>query len=526
MLCGLSMSLAQHRLRGVILGTLGLAAAGGVPQTAPVAAPAQTPLELVAPDGTELSVERFVPSSGRRPEALVVWIPSEFGFNRDHRGLAQRIADRGLEVWLVDLLQAYFIPAGHGALDAIPPQAVGVVLDEAVHTAPGRVYVLTSESGARLVLDAVWSWQAAHPGSRDLRGLILLHPFLYAGFPEPGEEVRFVPETALANLPVYLVQPALTTQAWRLPELVSALRRGGAAVYVERLEGVADGFVDKPPEAIGARDRAARAAFPALVRRAVRLLAHFEPAPLPSRKPAAASGGGGQAAGAGFRPYPDAPEAPALRLPDRSGRIHDLRAYRGRVVLLNFWASWCPPCVAELPSLNRFVRAYRDRGLVVLAVDVAEPRDQLEAFLQHTPVEALILLDAEGVTVRPWRVFGFPTNVLVDKAGRLRYLRYGGLDWDDPQVRRTVDALLAEGAPHASRSRPGARSRLAPPGCSGIRGQQRLTVPPGQAAPGERDECRYEAPVAAIDLAVIGDELAFLEARTEPEVERHEHAGE
>lgn len=402
-------------------------------------------LELTAPDDTDLTVERFVPET-ESPAALVVWIPSEFGFNADHRSLARRIAEQGLEVWLVDLLQAYFVPAGHGALDTVPPDTVAAVLDAAAERAPGRVYVLTSEGGARLVLEAAWGWQAAHPGQNDLRGLILLHPFLYQGFPQPGEEAGFVPEAGLANLPIYLVQPGLTTQAWRIPELMDALRRGGASVYVERLEGVADGFVDKDPETIGPRDLDARHAFPALVRRAVRLLSHFEPAPLPARprpvKPEREDSGEG--AGAGFRPYPGAPPPPELRLPDLQGRVHDLRDYRGRVVLVNFWASWCPPCVEELPSLNRFVRDYRPRGLEVLAVDVAEPREQLEAFLRRMPVEARILLDREGVTVRPWKVFGYPTNVLVDRMGRMRYLRYGGLDWDDPEVRAVVDGLLAE----------------------------------------------------------------------------------
>lgn len=409
---------------------------------------AAPPLKITAPDGTELAVERFEPVGVSSPP-LVVWIPSEFGFNADHRRLAQRIAQRGVEVWLVDLLSAYFVPAGHGALDGIPERTVTAVLDRAAEAAPGRVFLLTSEGGGRLVLGAVWRWQSEHPGRRDLRGLILLHPFLYAGLPEPGAEPRFVPETGLANLPVYLVQPGLTTQAWRLPELTEALRRGGAAVYVERLDGVADGFVDKDPETIGPRDLAAREAFPDLVRRALRLLSHFEPTPLPPRPDRAAEKRTPpeHAVQTGFSPYPGSPKPPPLRLPDREGRIHDLRDYRGRVVLVNFWASWCPPCVAELPSLNRFVRDYRARGLVVLAVDVAEPREQLEAFLKRMPVEARILLDTEGDTVRPWKVFGYPTNVLIDKAGRMRYLRHGGLDWDDPEVRRTVDALLAEPAP-------------------------------------------------------------------------------
>jgi hypothetical protein len=205
---------------GVALGLVLWVAAG-----AAVAEPASPrPLELTAPDGTELVVERFVAQAPEPP--LVVWIPSEFGFNPAHRELARRIAARGLEVWLVDLLQAYFVPAGHGALDEVPAATVETVLDAAARHAPGRVFVLTSEGGARLVLDAAWRWQAANPGRRDLRGLVLLHPFLYAGFPEPGGEARFVPEAGLANLPVYLVQPGLTTQAWRLPELTEALRRG------------------------------------------------------------------------------------------------------------------------------------------------------------------------------------------------------------------------------------------------------------------------------------------------------------
>ncbi|MFZ0790841.1 MAG: TlpA disulfide reductase family protein [Chromatiaceae bacterium] len=124
--------------------------------------------------------------------------------------------------------------------------------------------------------------------------------------------------------------------------------------------------------------------------------------------------------------------APALRLEDLDGNLHDLADLRGRLVLVNFWATWCPPCRREMPSLERLYQQLRDRGLTVLAVDVGEDSDTVFAFTgQLDPAPSFpLLLDAESRAVEDWGVKGLPTSFLIDPQGRVIFRAVGGTEFD------------------------------------------------------------------------------------------------
>jgi thiol-disulfide isomerase/thioredoxin len=128
--------------------------------------------------------------------------------------------------------------------------------------------------------------------------------------------------------------------------------------------------------------------------------------------------------------------APALRLRDLDDREYDLADLRGRLVLVNFWATWCPPCRREMPSLERLYQQFRDRGLTVLAVDVGEDADTVFAFtgqLEPAPNFPL-LLDIDSRTVQDWSVKGLPTSFLIDPQGRVIFRAVGGTEFDHTQI--------------------------------------------------------------------------------------------
>jgi peroxiredoxin len=144
--------------------------------------------------------------------------------------------------------------------------------------------------------------------------------------------------------------------------------------------------------------------------------------------------------------------APPLDLPLIDGGGADLEAYRGQVVLLNIWATWCPPCVHELPSMQRLYETYADRGLVVLAVAVdAEPGEPgpdgriegvVSRFAQRLGLTFPIAVDPTGDTERRLGVTQLPTTVLIDRSGRIRVREVGGRFWDrEPHVNRIVSLL-------------------------------------------------------------------------------------
>jgi thiol-disulfide isomerase/thioredoxin len=138
--------------------------------------------------------------------------------------------------------------------------------------------------------------------------------------------------------------------------------------------------------------------------------------------------------------------APALALPSLDGGEVRLERLRGRVVLVNFWAVWCPPCRKEMPSMARLAKKLGDRPFTILAVNAGESPDDIHAFLKQVPVNFPILLDAEGKHLKPWQVFAFPTSFVVDKQGRLRLGLFGSIEWDSPETIAKLEALLNEPA--------------------------------------------------------------------------------
>ena len=110
------------------------------------------------------------------------------------------------------------------------------------------------------------------------------------------------------------------------------------------------------------------------------------------------------------RPWPSAKPVPALDLIDLDGKRWTLQALAGRVVLLNFWATWCEPCRAEMPSLEASARLHREAGLVVLAVNYKEPAATIRSFLERMPYRATILLDADGDAATAWTPRVFPEH--------------------------------------------------------------------------------------------------------------------
>ena len=134
--------------------------------------------------------------------------------------------------------------------------------------------------------------------------------------------------------------------------------------------------------------------------------------------------------------------APALNLPDLAGRQHDLAGYRGEVVLVNFWASWCPPCLAEMPSMQRLATALKNRPFRLLAVNVRESRSKAWKFMKLLNVTFTALLDSTGEAAETWDVQIYPTSYLIDAEGRVRYVAYGPVDWDAEEIIQRIEALL------------------------------------------------------------------------------------
>ncbi len=154
-------------------------------------------------------------------------------------------------------------------------------------------------------------------------------------------------------------------------------------------------------------------------------------------------------ADADFKPW-KGKDTPKLAGADLQGKPFDLERLRGRVVVLNFWATWCEPCRDELPSLERLQRARAGKPFAVVTVNFGEQPQRIRTFLEREFVELPVVLDRDKDAAGRWKVGGLPMTFIVDARGRVRYQVVGERKWDDAATLAVLDKLLAE-APRARR---------------------------------------------------------------------------
>ncbi len=136
--------------------------------------------------------------------------------------------------------------------------------------------------------------------------------------------------------------------------------------------------------------------------------------------------------------------APDVALRSADGTVVQLAAYKGKVLLVDFWASWCVPCKTSFPALDAIYREYQPRGLEVLAVNLDEERRHAEAFLSAHPHRMTVLFDPQGTSPLAFGVKGMPTSYVIDKTGTIRFTHMGYSGDVDVRYRQEITQLLSE----------------------------------------------------------------------------------
>lgn len=136
-------------------------------------------------------------------------------------------------------------------------------------------------------------------------------------------------------------------------------------------------------------------------------------------------------------------KAPDFRLKDINGKEVSLSSFKGKVVLLNFWATWCPPCKAEMPSMNKLYEKLKSRGFVVIAVSTDKRPDEPKDFIANNPVGFPVLLDNDlKVSRNSYKAFMLPTTFLIDRKGVIAEKYFGEQEWMEPEIIKGIEALL------------------------------------------------------------------------------------
>ena len=151
-------------------------------------------------------------------------------------------------------------------------------------------------------------------------------------------------------------------------------------------------------------------------------------------------------AGAGeLKPYRGEVQPRPLVLSDLAGKPRNLTEFRGQVVLLHFWATWCPTCRAEMPSMWRLKQKFAGKPLAIIAVNLGESEEMVNVFMpERMRQDFTILLDKEGRAAAAWRAFAVPTSYVIDARQSIRYVVVGDVEWDSPRMTAVIDRLISD----------------------------------------------------------------------------------
>jgi len=398
-------------------------------------------LDLKLDSGLSMSLTQFQGNGN----SLLLWLPSERGFGKNYIPTAMNLAVLGYDVWAVNLHESYMVPGSRESLNEVEIDDLIGLLEHARKQGFQSVYIISSSRSMQLALEMSYQWQQRYPRQNLLTGLISFSPHLISGRTEMGEEASYVDIASYSNLPVYLLQPQFSTKFARSQEIARQLQQGGSQVYVHYLKGVQGGFHMRPNEDLSARDLSVREQLASILNSAIRLLGQTSVGTIERGYLQSTEVNKIQKSDIklpGLHPFSGEKLAPLLSLVDLKGRPFNLQRMTGRVVLVNFWATWCGPCVEEIPSLARLVERLKGQPFEVIAVNIGESAEDIQKFIRLMPVNFDILLDKDGTAVRDWKVYAYPSNYLIDKTGLIQYAYRGALEWDSAPVIQTIEKLL------------------------------------------------------------------------------------
>jgi len=143
-----------------------------------------------------------------------------------------------------------------------------------------------------------------------------------------------------------------------------------------------------------------------------------------------------------FKPYTGTIKHPQLSLKGMDRKNYHLSDYKGQVVLVLFWATYCSPWLAELPSMNRLQERLQGKPFKILAIDMTETEAEAKTFMQSVNPEFSILLDSDGSTIQQWKVLAAPTRFIIAPNGEIKYTLYGAIEWDSDQMEKQLQTLM------------------------------------------------------------------------------------
>ena len=373
---------------------------------------------------------------------LIIWVAPGYGIDKRAIAVSQKLSQLGIEVWHVDMADSLFLPKTTSTMRKLDGKYLAGLIEYAHQQTNKNITLITRSYGAIPVLRAARQWQITHKKKDKfyLQGAILYSPELYSKIPALGLEPEFVDIIEATNIPLMIFQGGKRGNRWQIKKVLEKLQSGGAPVYFKILKGVNGIFYSKDEKAATLKQlelmpRKIKATITlfsktAKPKQAVALKkkTNIKPKPLDIK----------------LKAYKADPTPRTLDLVDVFGRRYKKTNYKNKVTVVNFWATWCPPCVQEIPSLNHLRELMKAEKFELISVNYGEDRETIQKFMKKVNVDFPVLLDPSGKEAGKWNVLVFPSTFVIAPDGKIKYGVNAAIHWDDPNVVKTLKALLKE----------------------------------------------------------------------------------
>ncbi|MGV6816688.1 MAG: peroxiredoxin family protein [Thiotrichales bacterium] len=371
---------------------------------------------------------------------LYLWINEPYPANNGDAIVSAGLKKSG-EIWFIDIADALFMTRDKTGYRNLSGAFLLPVLQSAFEKYD-EVVIISSDVSSVPVLRALRMWRAkAPPYQRDkLKDVVLMFPSLYVNTPQAGQSRELFPIASMTALPISIIQPERGAQANTITEVARALIEGGSLVDIHRVPRGADGYYRY--QDITKNSQLTARLIPELVDKKAKIARqiqyHIPAAPedsLQQRAPVSHKV-------SGIRPLEEPVKMSNIQLSDFQGKPIDVaKDYAGKTLLINFWATWCPPCVEEIPSMNAALQQLEKENFAIVSISFKDPVDDMKKFVEKIPVHFPVLMDLDGKVSQQWKVFTFPSSFLVDAQGYIRYSINAGHRWDAPDAIEQIKVL-------------------------------------------------------------------------------------
>lgn len=385
--------------------------------------------------GVDINIEHF-PASGKY---LMLWIAPEYGLRPGHRSLSLKLSEQSIEVWLTDILESLFLPQSSQSIKKLDGNYVADLIEYA-HKKTGKKIIVAGDSYAALsVLTGINQWQQRKQTTPYLIGAVLFSPYTYASIPPLGLPPEYMPIVSSTNIPIMIYQTKKSGTSGQLNVLLEKLQQHDNPVYVKFIPNAMSLFY-KQKAAPELSEEVKN-----LPQNINKMIAVLEKHELPL-KPVAVKKIKSQESGIDIflKEYKGKNSPLAIKLQDVFGNTVIKDNYKGQITVVNFWATWCPPCVQEIPSLNRLKIKMSGLPFELISINYAEDTKAILDFMKEVNVEFPVLLDQEGKFAKKWNVITFPSTFVIDTEGKIKYGVNAAIEWDNPEFIQKIKSLYKE----------------------------------------------------------------------------------